>query len=434
MEENFEFSFCNSNLNENDLNQKKAENENNKKEDPRNIITHMNTYNTPVFGINNYKNESKKDYNNSLYNNDKHTNVYNLYSTEFFQNEPTNKNNNRLLVLNETLGNEGELIQVNSDNYIEQNDYKKTLHTSNKTVNVNGKQITTKNEAISDALNDMFHKTEINIDTIKDMQLTKKKKKRRKKKEVEKEKLIKSKEIKIKLKLGRKPKNEIGENFSAHSKNSDDNIIKKINSYFLERVRNWLNNSFVDENGNFEKYKDRQKFKKSLFLKIDPKKITTNLKRKDVINFMDDSFRNIFSNNISKKYTNANKDNNQKLINKLYNDNNQPFVLYILESKFIDILNYFNGENKGDNIKQYFLEKNINEQKINEFLSNFDKIENFLTKIKLKMEKETIEKIKDYIDRIVVLCLNYKTCFEKKYNRSENKNKKEIKKENDINN
>ena len=443
MEGNNEFGFCIRNSNESELNQnleKKTENENNKNEEHKNKNIHMNdTSNTPVFGIYNYKKESKKDCNTFFYNNDKNTNtnIYNLYSNDFFQNELTNKYNSKLLVSNEILVNEGELIQVNSDNYIEQNDFKKTYDTSKKTV-LNGKQITTNNEAISDAFNNMFHKTEINMDTIKDMDLTKKKKRRRTKSEVENEKKIKSKEIKTKLKLGRKGKNEIREEPSAHSKISDDNIIKKINSFFLEDVRNWLNNSFIDENGNFEKLKDRQKHKKCLFLKIGPKIFTTNLKKAVVLNIMDDIFKNIFSNNISKKYTNPKIDDNQKLINELYNKNDQPFVLYILESKFIDIFNFFNGENNGANIKQHFLEKNISEQKINEFLNNFEKVGNFLTKIKIKMENinESNEKIQDYIGRIAVLCMNYKTYFENKYHRSENKNKnkKEIKKENDINN
>ena len=195
MEENIEFSFSVRNSNEGELNQntdKNSENGNNKIDEPKNINTHMNdTYITPVFGINNYKNESKKDYNNI----DKHINVYNIYSTENYQNETTNKYK---FPLNETFVNEAELIQVNSDNFIEQNDYKKTPNTNNKTVNVNGKQITTKNEAITDVLNDMFHTTEINMHTIKDMQLTKKKRKRRTKTEIENEKKIKSKENKNK--------------------------------------------------------------------------------------------------------------------------------------------------------------------------------------------------------------------------------------------
>ena len=440
MEQNNTFSFCVRNSNESKLNknlEKKTENENNKNEEHKNKNIHMNnTSNTPVFVTYNYKKESKKDCNTCFYNNDKNTNIYNLYSNDFFQNESTNKYNNKFFVSNEILVNEGELIQVNSDNYIEQNDFNKTNNTSNKTF-LNGKQITTKNEAVSDVLNNMFHKTEINMNTIKDMQLTKKKKKRRTKSEVDNEKKIKSKEIKTKLKLGRKGKNEIREEPCAHSKKSDDNIIKKINSFFLESVRNWLNNSFIDENGNFETLKERQKNKKPLFLKIEPKLFTTNLKKAAVIKFMDDIFKNIFSNNISKKYTNPGIDDNQQLINELYNNKNQPFVLYILESKFIDIFNIFNGEKNGENIKQYFLEKNIDEQKINIFLNNFDNIGQFLTKIKIKMEKENInesnENIEDYIERIAVLCLNYKTYFENKYHRSENKNKKEIKKEYDIN-
>ena len=437
MDDNNEFSFGLRPSNEGELNQnseKNTDNDNNRNEEQRKISQMNDRYNTPIFGINNYKNEYKKNYNNFFYNYstlyDKQANIYNLYSNELFQNEANNKFNNKNIISNETFVNEGELIHVNSENYIEQNDYKKTSNTSNKnnTVNLNGKQITTKNEAVTDALNEMFNRSEININNIQNLQFMKKKNKRRTKIEVKNEKEIKSKEVKNKLKLGRKRKNEISENPSTHSKNSDDNIIKKINSFFLESVRNWLNNSFINEFGNFETEKDRKKSKKGLFMKLDPKKITTNLKRRDVINIMDDEFKKIFSNDISKKYTTSERNKNQKLIDELYKNNNQPFVIYILESKFMDIFNYFNGENNGANFKQDFLDRNINENKVNYFLNNFDKIGKFLSKVKKKQEKinEPQEKIENYIKKITLLCLNYKSWFESKYNRSENKNKKEI--------
>ena len=437
MDDNNEFNFGLRPSNEGDLNQnseKNTDNENNRNEEQRKISQMNDSYNTPIFGINNYKNEYKKNYNNFFYNYntlyEKQANIYNLYSNELFQNEANNKFINKNIISNETFVNEGELIHVNSENYIEQNDYKKTSNTSNKnnTVNLNGKQITTKNEAVTDALNEMFNKSEININNIQNLQFMKKKNKRRTKTEVKNEKEIKSKEVKNKLKLGRKRKNEISENPSTHSKNSDDNIIKKINSFFLESVRIWLNNSFINEFGNFETEKDRKKSKKGLFMKLDPKKITTNLKRKAVINIMDDKFKNIFSNDISKKYTTSEKNKNQKLIDELYKNNNQPFVIFILELKFMDIFNYFNGENNGANFKQYFLDRNINENKVNYFLDNFDKIGKFLSKVKIKQEKinEPPKKIQNYIEKITLLCLNYKSWFESNYNRSENKNKKEI--------
>ena len=66
------------------------------------------------------------------------------------------------------------------------------------------------------------------------------------------------------------------------------------------------------------------------------------------------------SNDISKKYTTSERNKNQKLIDELYKDNNQPFVIFILELKFIDAFNYFNGEN---NVKKGIGSPNSNELK-----------------------------------------------------------------------
>ena len=84
---------------------------------------------------------------------------------------------------------------------------------------------------------------------------------------------------------------------SAHSKISDDNIIKKINSKYLESVRNWLNKSFIDDNGHFEDLEERKKSNKKLFLKISPKIITTKLKKACMMNTMKLKFKNIFYKN-----------------------------------------------------------------------------------------------------------------------------------------
>jgi hypothetical protein len=182
-------------------------------------------------------NVNKNDYNEYFhYNNfsiQDNSNKQNLYN--YYQNEINDLNKYRNSSSNENyiLG-EGDLLQNNFQNYIEQMENKKTSNTSVNTVQVNGKQINTSNEAISNVLNDMFHTTEINLDNKKDMQFLRKKKDRRTKKEVDEEKRMKSKEIKVKKKLGRKKLDKETEiNLkSEHTKFHDDNIIKKINSYF----------------------------------------------------------------------------------------------------------------------------------------------------------------------------------------------------------
>ena len=415
-----------------------VDNENNKNDEQRNVNTHVNNGHSvqSIININNYNNilnNNNYNYNENFYYNNNNINIhdYNDKHSNMYNNFYQNILNKYSIKNNETCINvgEGEVIQVNSQKYLENNENKKTFNTSNNTVNFNGKQINTSNEVVDEALINMFNTKEINLDNKKDMQLLKKKQKRRTKKEVDNEKKLKLNEIKIKKKKGRK-KNGFGLiiNSNGHTKFSDDNIIKKINSFFLESTRNWLNNSFVDESGNFQTPKIRKKLKKSLFLKISPKLITTNLKRETVILIMNTKFKDIFFNQLSNKYKKAKQNQNMKLIEEIYNQNNQPFVIYILELTFFEVFSLFNGENKGEEIRKFFLENyNISRNLIDKFLNNFNKIDIFLNEIKKKEErqKQTEEMIQEYVQRISLLCLNYKESFINKYNRTENKKKKE---------
>ena len=372
-------------------------------------------------------NVNKSDYNEYFhYNNfsiQDNSNKQNLYN--YYQNEINDLNKYRNSSSNENyiLG-EGDLLQNNFQNYIEQMENKKTSNTSVNTVQVNGKQINTSNEAISNVLNDMFHTSEINLDNKKDMQFLRKKKDRRTKKEVDEEKRMKSKEIKVKKKLGRKKLDKETEiNLkSEHTKFHDDNIIKKINSYFLEYCRNWLNNSFLNEKNEFEAQKTRKRLKKNIFLKISPKIITTNLKKETVMSVMKKKLKDLFSNQISVKYRNYTNDQNEIFIKQIYKDNNQPFVIFILNLTFIELFNYFNGQSNGDNFRKYFLDRNIDPNLVEQFLNNFNKIETFLLTIKNK-EKLSQELVQDYVQRISLLCLNYEESFKNKFNRSKNKKK-----------
>jgi hypothetical protein len=285
----------------------------------------------------------------------------------------------------------------------------------------------------------MFNTTEINLETKTDMQLLRKKRKRRTKIEIEndkeKEKKLKnSGETITKKSLGRKKKNMKKEESSAHSRISDDNIIKKINSKYLESVRNWLNKSFIDDNGHFEDMEERKKSNKKLFLKISPKLITINLKKECMMSTMKLKFKHIFYNKISTKYSKNNTNYNKELIDEIYEKNNQTFILFILELTFIEAFNYFNGQISGDNLKKKLIDKLNNEQiqMIEQFLNNFDKIDKFLKNIFDKQDKNESNDNQDYLQRISILCLNYEKWFEKKFNRGKNK-KEKLAKENKEN-
>ena len=263
MDENFEEPFHYGVLMEEDLyhnTEKINDNENNEQ---KNINTDVNNVNNTQHIVNSNKNKNDNEnfyYNNNINipynNNDKHINdgTCNIYANEIIQKE-LNKYSNKN-------PNEG---YYNIGDYIEQNDNKKTYNTSN-TVQLNGKQIITTNELVTGAFIDIFNTDDMNLENKNDMQLLRKKNKRRTKIEVEEDRKLKNNDIKPTKKLGRKRKSEINKvnTICKHSKKSDDNIIKKINSYFLDSMLNWINKSFIDKNKIFQTLEQRKKMKMAL--------------------------------------------------------------------------------------------------------------------------------------------------------------------------
>ena len=114
---------------------------------------------------------------------------------------------------------------------------------------INGKKIITSNSTCDKIFDEFFVTNEMNIPTIKEMQMLKKKKKRRTREEIENDKKNENPPLQdTKKTRGRKKKDPLGNNNenTKHSKSSDDNIAKKINSYYLENVISWTNKSFLD--------------------------------------------------------------------------------------------------------------------------------------------------------------------------------------------
>ena len=413
----------------------KNKNDNFRNEEPKNVNSNTNgsilanpNCNNSInnnYNINNncynYQFNYKNEYNEIYFNNsntciEKQNNYDNLHNTEI--NDIHRNYNNK-----KADGPNAEEVLINTQNYENIENKKTATNTYENTFN--GKQIYVLNDLIAGTFKELLNATEINLDTKKDMQLLRKKNRRRTKVEIQREKEKTPKSEEKKKSLGRKKvSKEERTKLAGHSKISDDNIMKKINSYFLESMRNWLNKSFIDENGLFQNIKIRKKLKK-MFLKIDPKLITINLKRETVINVMNMKFKDIFLKKISSKYMENKKNENQKLIEDIYKYKNQPFTLFILELKFIEALNYFNGQNNEDDLKIFLFKNNFDKDIINQFINNFDRIDKFLKEVYNKeiLYKNSKEEIEDYLQRISILCLNYKEWFEKKFTRGENKKK-----------
>ena len=292
---------------------------------------------------------------------------------------------------------------------------------------INGKLIQTTNDVLTNKFQEIFHDPEIDVDKLKDMQMIKKKRKRRTKEQIEKDKSL-TQEEKIEKKPGRIKKGlQLDSKIKVnHSKDADDNIIKKINTHYTEEVRKWLNRSFLNEKRtNFQSEKYRKKSNKGIFLKLSPKLISTKIKKQSMMKIMETKFKDIFSSNeISSKYKIISKDSNKNLIDKIYKEGKEYFIIFILEMKFLDGLDYFSGQIPDEKIINYIKNNSqFSDELIKKFICNFDKIGKWMDKLYSKRDKDDKE-IKNYLTKINVLCLNYKQSFEKKYIRGENKKNK----------
>ena len=140
--------------------------------------------------------------------------------------------------------------------------------------------------------------------------------------------------------LGRKKKNsnEIG----AHSKYCQDNIIKKIKSFLLYFLKIFINSLIYKiYNGDIGK---------GIFIKelkiINQRQIIDSKNDKE---FIYKTLKDIFSDNISKKYTYYLPQHNKNLIEKLLNEEDyEKRVIFqkLFYLTFLDCLMYFRGDKK----------------------------------------------------------------------------------------
>ena len=304
------------------------------------------------------------------------------------------------------------------------------------TCQINGKELIIGNQMTNGTFYDLYKNIEIKEETLKNLQMVKKKRRRRTKKEIELEKKSKVPEIKKEKKRGRKKQGETEDekNEKKHGKNGEDNISKKINTVIFESNINGMNKSFIKEKLDFEDIRLNKKYHRNYFLKLEPVLIINRIKKQIRIEILNSSFKEIFTKYpISPRYKKYSKSSNIDLIDKIYKENNQPFVKYMLDMTFLECLNFFAGKTSEENIINYFKENyNFDETVILKFINNFEKIGQFFTKQHEKYKKEgnSDAEIMEYLDIVTLVSLNYKELFEDKFDRNNKKNANNTPKDN----
>ena len=175
-------------------------------------------------------------------------------------------------------------------------------------------------------------------------------------------------------KLGRKRKNEEREAF--HTKDRDDNQMRKVKTYIMNFILDYLNKSIV--------------YNRKQFLKIN-KNVNQCLRKDFNMSLMQMTIKDIFvQNKINETYNDFKKERNlnQDLIKEIFEKNEDIETIKILNMKYIDLVIIYRTE---------FL---------NQFISD-------LTKKEIRAEGKK-EKVESYVEQLKYLLLNYEDWFEQK--------------------
>ena len=202
---------------------------------------------------------------------------------------------------------------------------------------------------------------------------------------------------------GKKKKEE--KDKGNHTKFSEDNMMRKIKSYFLNFCHNLLNESISDKN--------------LQFLKLNSL-INENLKKEFNLNLLNTKIKDLYQfSKISSKYRKQAKefsDKNKYIIEKINEDNVEIQTIKILDLTYKELFNIFRRQILDINldlkmkIKDITLLDNQKYKNINLF---FDEI--FRQEIN---KNETKENIEIYINNIKDLCMNYESWFLSKKGRN----------------
>ena len=196
--------------------------------------------------------------------------------------------------------------------------------------------------------------------------------------------------IKINKKIGRIKK--YSSLIGKHNKFSEDNIIRKIKRRFLENVRLYINDEYKKDCISKKKNKGKNNWLK----KIDPK-FSRKIKKRDNLQWFKFKIFEVFSENISLKYTSFGIDSNKQKI--------QNFFLTEEPNKVKDILNTT-------------IETLFNIYIKNEKLDNFKTLNDDVKQLEKQMKELGQENIKEYLIKYEKTAKNMKMIFINKTERN----------------
>ena len=202
---------------------------------------------------------------------------------------------------------------------------------------------------------------------------------------------------------GRKKKEE--KDKGNHTKFSEDNIMRKIKSYFLTLSYNLLNESLNDKNMEF--------------LKLDSF-VNENLKKEYNEDLLNKTMKDLYyESKISSKYRKQAKmyaDKNKLLIDKIYYDKEKLQTIKILDLTYRDLFNVFrkNILDINNDLKMKIKDIPLLESE------QYNNIYLFFNEIykQEKNKKEPKENIDIYIHNVKDLCMNYESWFKNKKGRN----------------
>lgn len=226
---------------------------------------------------------------------------------------------------------------------------------------------------------------------------------------------------KVKLKLSKDNNNELAkkkrENTSIkkHDKYHGDNIIKKIKLKLFESFLKFVNNVI---NANLEESKliKLNKFLRPLLkkikifeslLKIIEYKYIDRLNKKLDVEILQMKFKEIFSKDISPKYSKLKPESNREIINNLINEEKDNIkIQFVLNMKFKDYLDVFTYKKAFNNLPDY------DEEKVGTLINNFE----YMDKLILDIYRENPDD--NYLLYFIIYLYNYERYFHLKRERT----------------
>ena len=179
-----------------------------------------------------------------------------------------------------------------------------------------------------------------------------------------------------------------------HDKLSEDNIIRKIKVRFHEKLRIYINEEYKKYLS--KKYIKKRKSIVSWLKKVNPR-VLLKIKKEDNMKWFETKIYEIFSEEVSSRYSTYSPDLNKQKINNLYCIGNAKNVLKILNS----------------NIETYY-DKYINDEKV----EGLQTLKDDIKELEIYMKNKKQENIKEYLRKYEYIAKNLKEIFNKKNGRT----------------